>query len=130
MDDDPGISKALGIRLRAYGVEVDRAFNGMQGYWMALKRRPDVIVADYMMPEGQGNYLLERLKNHPLTKNIPVIVLTGRTVEGRKDGAIERLMLDLGAVRLLTKPVDFEVLLAELRRFIELPAAADMPVAG
>ena len=35
--------KAIKLRLRPYGVEVLRAFNGMQGYWRALKDRPDVI---------------------------------------------------------------------------------------
>ena len=40
IDDDPDLSKAIKLRLRPYGVEVLRAFNGMQGYWRALKDRP------------------------------------------------------------------------------------------
>ena len=120
VDDDPQLSKALKIRLQAYGVEVLRAFSGMQGYWTALKELPDVIITDYTMPDGYGNYLLGKLKEHSLTKDIPVIVLTGRTIGGNKDFALERSLLSLGATAFLTKPLDFDALLSELRRHIAI----------
>jgi len=122
IDDDPTISKALKIRLGAYGVQVLRAFNGTQGYWMALKHEPDVIITDINMPEGAGNHLLGRLQGHTITRNIPVIVLTGRRIGGRKDYAMEREMLSYGAKAYLTKPFDFQVLLTELARHIPIPS--------
>ena len=114
IDDDPAISEVLMHRLRAYGVDVIRAFNGTQGYWTALDMRPDVIISDMIMPEGDGNYMFMRLKDHPLTADIPVIVLTGQ-----KNPALKRQMLSLGVDAYFTKPLNFDELLKELRRHID-----------
>ncbi len=122
IDDDPDISKAIKIRLKAYGVDVIRAFNGMQGYWAALKENPSAIICDFNMPEGPGNYILGRLKSHSMTKNIPVIILTGRTVGTTKDYSLERELLLLGAAKYFTKPLDFDEFLGELRKHVEFPA--------
>ena len=46
------------IRLRACEVEVTAASNAMQALWMAVNEAPDVIVTDYWMPAGSGEYLL------------------------------------------------------------------------
>lgn len=127
VDDDLHILKAIKIRLRAYGVEVLLAPSAIQGYWTALKGRPDVIITDYTMPNGYGNYLINRLQNCSLTKDIPVIVLTGRTVEFKKDHSLERNVLRLGAARFLTKPLDFDELLAELRKHVDLPPKPTTP---
>jgi DNA-binding response OmpR family regulator len=129
IDDDPDVSKAIGLRLRPYGIDVLRAFNGMQGFWMALKDRPDVIVSDYTMPEGYGNWLVGRLKEHSATKDIPIIILTGRTIAGKTDYPLERTLLSLGASAYLTKPLDFKALLTELRRHINLKEPKTLPAA-
>ena len=118
VDDDPGISEAIKVRLKAHGVEVLRAYSGMQGYWMALKRRPDVIIADYTMPEGHGNWLLARLKNHSITTGIPVVILTGRKMNGQEDYALKRSLMGLGAAAYITKPFETETLLDELKHHI------------
>jgi DNA-binding response OmpR family regulator len=120
IDDDPDVSKALKIRLAAYNVEVLRAFNGMQGYWTAIGDRPDAIICDMCMPEGEGNYIISRLKSHPLTENVPLIVLTGQT-----NPALKRMMLNLGVDAYLFKPLDFDQLLRELRAHLAIP---DQPV--
>lgn len=122
VDDDPDISKAIQIRLQKFGIQVARAFNGMQGYWTALKEQPDLIIMDYHMPEGYGNYLLGRLQSHTLTNSIPVIVLTGQHIGNNKDYALERELLSLGATAFLTKPLEFESLLKELCRHMSVPS--------
>ena len=116
IDDDPDVSKSLQIRLAGYGVDVLRAFNGMQGYWTAVAQVPDVIICDMSMPEGDGNYIFGRLKSHPLTENIPVIVLTGQG-----NPALKRTMLSFGLDAFLNKPLVFDDLLRELRAFLDLP---------
>ena len=117
IDDDPGIPQALEIRLDAYGVEIVSAHSGMQGFWKALKELPAAIITDYTMPDGSGNYIVSRLKRHSLTQHIPIIVLTGRT----NDFSIRRAMFNLGVSAFLTKPVDFEALIAELHQYIQFP---------
>lgn len=125
IDDDPDISKTLQVRLAPFGVRTLRAFNGMQGLWLALKEHPAVIITDYAMPDGQGDYVLRRLAEHAVTARIPVIVLTGRAHHGHPDSPLASQMADLGAAAFLTKPLDFDALLHELRKHVVLaePAA-------
>ena len=121
IDDDPEISRALKIRLRPYGLEVLPAFSGMQGYWTAFRENPDVIITDYKMPEGHGDFAVGRLRMHKLTQDIPVIVLTGYNVDGQTDHGLQRDLYNLGVTTILTKPLDFENLLDALRLHIEVP---------
>lgn len=130
VDDDPDISRALRLRLGSYGINVLRAFNGMQGYWMALRERPDVIITDFRMPEGRGNMLLGRLKSHSLTKDIPVLILSGGTMKGQKDHALEREMRSLGAAKFFRKPLDFDALLMELEKHIPIQHPAPIMALG
>ena len=120
IDDDPDISDILRIRLRPYNVEVLRALNGMQGFWTALGERPDAIICDMCMAEGDGNYTVSRLKSHPLTENVPVIILTGQ-----KNPIVRRTMLRQGVEAYLPKPLVFDELLRRLRALLKLPADAD-----
>jgi len=50
----------------------------MQALWIAMKEMPDVVVTDYRMPEGSGEYLIGRLRAVPALKGVPVIVVTAR----------------------------------------------------
>jgi DNA-binding response OmpR family regulator len=118
IDDDPEISKLLKLRLAEHGVDVLRAFNGMQGYWTALDMRPEVIILDLQMPDGHGNYIVGRLKMHPLTAKIPILVLTGKNTP-----ATQRLLFAQGIDGYLTKPLDFNALLEYLRQHIPLTNA-------
>lgn len=122
IDDDPAIAKALKIRLEPHGVALLSAQTGTQGYWIALRQRPDAVILDIGMPEGHGQYVLGRLKSHPLTCDIPVIILTGHVISGRKDYGLERELLGLGATCMLTKPLQFDELLAQLRTRLPIPS--------
>jgi two-component system, OmpR family, response regulator RpaA len=110
IDDDPRISDALGLRLERYGIDVIAAFQGMQGFWTALDARPDAVICDLVMPGGEGNYIVSRFKSHALTKDVPVMVLTGH-----RNPAVKRQMLSLGVSAYLTKPLVLDELLRELR---------------
>jgi DNA-binding response OmpR family regulator len=116
VDDDPDISKAIKLRLEPMGIDVIRAFSGMQGYWFCLDSKPDLIITDLSMPDGEGSYLYRRLKQHPLTENIPVVVLTGQT-----NPAVKRQLLSVGVSDYLVKPLVFKDLLAVMSRYIKLP---------
>lgn len=125
VDDDRHIVDAIAITLAAHGIEVLRAFNGEQGYKVALGEHPDLIISDYAMPNGSGDQMLRRLKATADTKDIPVVILTGHTLDGRKDYALEREMLGrLAAVSYLAKPIDFAALVAEVGRILNLDDSA------
>jgi len=119
IDDDADFSEVLKRRLEPYGVDVFRAFSGMQGFWACLDVRPDVIISDLKMSDGDGDYLLHRLRTHSLTEKTPVIILTGQS-----NPAIKRQLLSQGAEAYLTKPLDLDDLLQRLRPLVTL---ADSP---
>jgi len=113
IDDDPEYTQALKIRLESRGISVLRATTGLDGYCCALGESADVILLDYQLPNGCGDYILEQLKGNPATKNIPVIVISGS-----KDRALEFLLINGGAARFLPKPLNFEELMSELRKHL------------
>ena len=89
-----------------------------------MNERPQVIVTDLHMPNGCGNYLLRRTKMAELTKDIPIIFLSGHNIEGRKDYGQIRDIVSRGAVAFLTKPLDYDAFKNELRLHIDFPEVA------
>ncbi len=128
IDDDFDYSDALKIRFDEYGVAVARAANGMSGYRMAFSTPASAILLDYQMPNGQGDYILDRLKTNPVTRDLPVFMITGV-----KDKMLERRIMAMGAAGYLLKPVDFNNLCMQLARYIDvlkLPARRMMAAAN
>ncbi len=94
----------------------------------ALEDRPDLILLDIRMPGGDGRQLIKVLKEHPATRPIPVVFLTGLGSEGDKV-----LGLNLGADDYVVKPFGAMELLARISAVLRrtLPeAAGDGPVGG
>ncbi|QRY81376.1 two-component system response regulator [Pseudomonas sp. PDNC002] len=82
--------------------------------------RPDLVLLDIMMPEMDGYEVCRQLKADPLTRDIPVIFLTGMV-----SSSDEQKGLDLGAVDYLTKPISPPVTLARIRAHLNLKANSD-----
>jgi two-component system response regulator MprA len=115
VDDDPDFQTTIELRMRAYEVEIERAFYGMQGIVEAVQTQPDLVLMDLAMPNGDGEYLLECIKRNKATANIPVIVLTGM-----RDPSLKRRLLQAGAAVFLNKPVHFDELLHHISRFVDV----------
>ena len=117
IDDDLKFTRLLQLRMAEYGIEVTRASTGIEGFDLAVRHRPDAIVTDFVMPEGLGSYMLGRLKDCDI--DIPVIFLVDEL--GPAHEAFEQQMIELGAARVLRKPLKFRDLLIELRHHFEFP---------
>lgn len=115
VEDDLDLARALERRLMKCGAETMIASNGIEAYRLAVKEGPDVIIADYVMPEGGGHYLLWRLKSTESTKHIPVIMMTGQSFEPGTEHSIGReVMGRSGAVKFFKKPLDTDALFREV----------------
>lgn len=115
IDDDPEVTRTIELRMQPYDVTMVRALYGMQGFWLAMTEKPQVIVTDIRMPQGQGDFLIQCLKANAETRSIPVIVLTGV-----RDPAFQKRMYHLGADAYLEKPCPFEQMLDTLRGFMDI----------
>ncbi|MBO2030383.1 response regulator [Siccationidurans ginsengisoli] len=107
VEDNDEVSQYL-QQLFAADFEVSTAPDGLEGWEKALAQLPDLVISDVMMPRSDGLELCRKLKQHPKTAHIPVLLLTARTaalheVEG----------LDLGADDYISKPFNPQVLQAK-----------------
>ncbi len=115
VDDEESLRKLLKSVLSEKGYRVLTAFDGIEGYDMALKHSPDLILLDIMMPEIDGYEVLERLKNNIKTSHIPVIFLTAKVDdEDRVKG------LEAGAVDYIIKPFYIREVLARIKIHLKL----------
>jgi len=104
----------LKMRLEFLGdFEVVAAEDGEKGCAMALSERPDVILMDLEMPVVDGWEATRRLKEDPQTRDIPIIALSAHALAGEREKA-----LGAGCDEFDTKPIEFERLLATLRRVL------------
>ena len=112
VDDELDVAKALKIRLKASGYNVVLAGDSVQGFMMANKEKPDLIILDIMIPGGGGFVVAERLKQSTATHRIPIIFLTG--ISGGEDKAYK-----IGASGYLMKPYEPEKLLETIHDALE-----------
>lgn len=76
VDDNEVNRDVLARRLNRYGHEVETAENGRQALRMIRDHEYDLVLLDIMMPEMNGYQVLERIKEDPITRNLPVIVIS------------------------------------------------------
>ena len=129
IDDDPDVARAIEIRLRPYKATVLSATYGMQGFYLAMAQQPDLIITDINMPQGNGAYVIDCLKQSFETCEIPIVVLSGR-----RDDAMKLQLVALGVEACLEKPCRPDELIAAIKKhaiLIESEAALKLvpPVA-
>lgn len=79
--------------------------DGKEAYELILRKTPDVVISDVIMPQMDGYELCRKIRHNPNVGHLPVILLTAKVLEqDRIDG------LDVGADAYLTKPFNIEVL--------------------
>ncbi|WP_304250048.1 response regulator [Parabacteroides gordonii] len=113
VEDEPELRNYLKASLKESFRQVYVAGDGAEGFDMALRHLPDIIISDVMMPRMDGFEFCRLLKSNLEVSHIPVILLTARTdqastVQGYKEGA------DF----YLPKPFDLEFLLAIVRNLL------------
>ena len=120
VDDIETNRRLLEARLTAEYFDVLMAEDGPSCLELARSQKPDVILLDVMMPRMDGFETCRRLKADPLTRHIPVVMVTA--LDQRSD----RIRgLEAGADEFLTKPVDDVALFARVRSLLRLTSVMD-----
>lgn len=118
VEDEKKIAEFLRKGLKAEGYAVDVAADGEQGHFLAGTETYDLVILDLRLPKMDGITLCRTLRKEKFAG--PILMLTARdTVKDKVLG------LDSGANDYLTKPFDFEELLARVRVLLRTPRAAE-----
>lgn len=92
------------------GFKALQASNGREGLEMILTKWPDIVICDITMPEMDGHQVLAEIQlNHPEISNVPFIFLTALADRGNVIAGLQG-----GAADYMTKPIDFDILLAKI----------------
>jgi len=112
VDDEDTVRFGIRDFLESKGSEVEEAVDCKSALEIFQTARPDVVVTDYLLPDGNALEILPRLK--AIDPDVPVVVLTGH---GTIDLAVRAIKE--GAEQFLTKPVELPALEIILRRLAE-----------
>jgi putative two-component system response regulator len=120
VDDMPENLDILGGLLEPEGYSIDTARDGQEAVEKALADPPDLILMDVSMPRLTGLEACRQLKADKRTQLVPILLITGLGArEDRIDG------IAAGCDDFLTKPVDFEQLIARTRSALRTKALVD-----
>ncbi len=80
VDDDPQNIRLIKAMLKPFNIEVMVADGGKTGVEMALKKKPDLIILDLMMPDVDGFEVVSKLKEDPAASKIPIPIYTAKNI--------------------------------------------------
>jgi len=120
VDDVSANINLLSSMLIREGYDVVTASDGEQALHMVADTHPDLVLMDVMMPTLSGYEVCERIKRNPVTRLIPVVLITA--LNGRED---KIQGINAGADDFLTKPVDVHELKARARSLVRLKRYTD-----
>ena len=112
-DDEPNQIELMKFNLEKNGFLVKSAYNGEQALDMIYEKKPNVLIADWMMPKMSGIELCRILRSNKDTKLLPIIMLSARSEEADKS-----LGLDTGADDYISKPFSPMELVSRVKALI------------
>ena len=112
-DDEPNQIELMKFNLEKNGFLVKSAYNGEQALDMIYEKKPNVLIADWMMPKMSGIELCKILRSNKDTKLLPIIMLSARSEDADKS-----LGLDTGADDYISKPFSPRELVSRVKALI------------
>ncbi len=112
IDDEPDILEFISYNLKRKGHEVFTANDGVEGLNAAIENKPDLIIADILMPQMNGIVMCRQIKSDDRLKNIPLIFLSAV-----QDDYKVLASMDAGGNHYISKPVKFETLYTIIKDF-------------
>jgi two-component system phosphate regulon response regulator PhoB len=127
VEDEPAIVELVSYSLRETGWEIRTAANVAAAWDSIVHARPDLLLLDWMLPDQSGLRLLSRLRGDRDFQDIPVIMLTAKSMEEDKIAG-----LNTGADDYVTKPFSPRELLARAKALLrrKSPHLAEAPLSA
>lgn len=117
-EDERDIRDLIAFTLQFAGYEVLTASNGEEGYQVAVKEVPDLILSDVRMPKMTGYEMCQKIKAEPKTAHIPVVFLSAKGQEQEVQSG-----LAAGASEYLLKPFAPDQLMAKVAEILARPTS-------
>lgn len=111
VEDEVDYAEMVKMRLELAGYEVAIAEDAYQGNKAVINENYDLIILDLSMPIGGGFSLLERIRGMELKSSVPVVILTGKTI----DDEIIQQAKQFNVSAIFTKPYDSEKFLGKIK---------------
>jgi len=105
VDDEEDLVELMKIKLESEGYTVEIALDGEQGWQKVVSKKPDIVLADVMMPRMDGFELCKKIKGDENYKKTMVILVTAKAQQ-----ADQELGKKVGADGYLTKPFHYSEL--------------------
>jgi DNA-binding response OmpR family regulator len=113
VEDSDAIRRMIEALVTARGFEVQAVPTGAKGLDLAFAEPPDVVLLDLNLPGSyDGLEVCRRLRANPMTKSVPVVIITAMA-----DGESKRRAVEAGATAYYTKPFSPTALLKEIDSF-------------
>lgn len=127
IDDNVNLARGFAMALGRAGYDVSVAHTAEEGLHLAAERTPQAIILDFRMPFVNGVGFLYRLRNVPGLRTVPVMVLTGASINEETRADLEELHASLQF-----KPVTLDQLLAHTHALVAgpHPQPAGSPFSG
>ena len=125
-DDEVHIVRAAEFKLARVGYRVRCAADGQEAWEIIERDPPDLLITDLQMPRLGGLELIERLRQRPDTKHLPVIVLTAKGFELKPQELAEKWSV----LAVVGKPFSPRELLRLVESAVPVPVAVASGVAG
>jgi len=120
IEDEANIVELIKYNLDREGYKTISANNGRKGLELVRQELPELVILDLMLPELDGLSVCKQLRSDPLTKTIPIIILTAKSEE-----ADRVLGLEMGADDYVTKPFSPRELVARVRAVLRRSNSVD-----
>jgi len=122
IEDDPALRKLLKEALPESIFTIDIAETGREGLDLVTKRKPDLILLDWNLPDLNGFEVAKYIKQNKDCAHIPIIMVTAYSELNRKVSA-----LDVGADDYITKPFEIEELIARVKAVLRRKSGSGAP---
>jgi two-component system, OmpR family, phosphate regulon response regulator PhoB len=114
VEDDPDIQELLHFNLEKAGYQTFRAEIGEQGFLLAQKHSPDLVLLDLLLPGMDGLEVCRRMKRDPALQHIPIIMVTAKGEE------MDRVVgLELGADDYVVKPFSIREIILRIQKLLD-----------
>lgn len=99
--------------LEKNGYETIKAVNGEEGFQLAIKEKPDIVIMDIQLPDINGLEVTKRIRASKVDGKIPIIAITSFAMSGDREKALEA-----GCTGYIEKPINPDTIMAEIKKYL------------